>query len=355
MPASSWSDGRPSGSLLALSGVLALLGCSEAPPAKPGADRGPAPFEAGRDRSSDRGSRDQGQATDHLAGPPYPIVLAHGFFGFNQIASVDYFYHVEPALTAAGHRVFVTTVDPFNSVSVRGEQLLKQVTDILQQTGSAKLNIIGHSQGGLDARYVASRIPERISAVVGFAVPNLGTKVADAVLDQAPGFTVGLLQSVCALAGRPFWGDIAKDPDFRASLESISTSGAAAFNVAYPDVEGVRYYSVSGRTNMQLGEKACEAPKAPPFITRYNGTRDPLDPTLVLTAALLSGSILDPAPNDGMVSVSSAKWGTWLGCIPADHMDEMGQYLGDPPGVGNSFDHIEFYKDLATFLVSEGF
>jgi triacylglycerol lipase len=282
-------------------------------------------------------------------------VLAHGFFGFKKIGPIDYFYHLKPALLDAGHNVFITVVDPFNSVKVRGEQLLGQVIEILAKTRAARVNIIGHSQGGFDARYVASRIPERIGAVVTIATPHMGCKVADVLLDRAPGFSVSLARAVCSLLGRPFWGDIAKDPDLKASLESISSAGAADFNAAYPDVEGVSYFSIGGRSNKQLAEEVCDAPKAPPFITKLATVVDPIDPTLVLTAAVLGGSLLHPEPNDGMVNTNSTRWGTWLGCIPADHMDEIGQFFGDSPGSGNSFDYVEFYKDLCAFLAEKGF
>jgi triacylglycerol lipase len=340
---------------LALLAVALLGGCRSSPPVQPPVDLAPPLAEAGVDLGIPDRSVDRSPAREGLAGPPYPILLAHGFFGFNKIGPAEYFYKVQPALAAAGHQVFITVVDPFNSVSVRGEQLLTQTKDILQKTGAAKVNLIAHSQGGLDARYVASRIPGRVAAVVTLATPHLGTKVADAVLNKAPGFTVTLAQAVCDLAGRPFWGDIAKDPNLEASLESISSDGAAAFNAAYPDVDGVSYFSIAGRSNLALAEKECEAPKAPPFITKYAGERDPTHASLLLTAAICCGSLTCDDPNDGMVNVNSTKWGTWLGCIPADHMDEIGQFFGESPGIGNSFDYLSFYKELAGWLVARGF
>ena len=341
---------------IALAVLLGLLGgCRSASPAHPLADLAPPAAEAGLDLGPDRLAPDRSASRDRLAGPPYPILLAHGFFGFDQIGPAEYFYKVQPTLAAAGHQVFITTVNPFNSVTVRGEELLAQTKDILQKTGAARVNFIAHSQGGLDARFVASRIPARVAAVLTLATPHLGTKVADAVLNKAPGFTVGLAQAVCDLAGRPFWGDIAKDPNLEASLQSISSDGAAAFNAACPDVEGVSYFSIGGRSNMALAEKECDAPKAPPFITQYAGVRDPPHASLLLTAAICCGSLSCDDPNDGMVNVNSTKWGTWLGCIPADHMDEIGQFFGESPGIGNSFEYLAFYKDLATYLVASGF
>ena len=39
----------------------------------------------------------------------------------------------------------------------------------------------------------------------------------------------------------------------------------------------------------------------------------------------------DTCANDGMVTVQSARWGTFMGCIPADHFDEVGQIAMENP------------------------
>lgn len=90
----------------------------------------------------------------------YPIVLAHGLAGFDTLFGVvDYWYGLESALENGGAQVFVTDVSPFNTPQERGEQLLAQVQQILAVTGKAKVNLIGHSQGGFDVRYVAAVRP----------------------------------------------------------------------------------------------------------------------------------------------------------------------------------------------------
>ncbi len=54
--------------------------------------------------------------------------------------------------------------------------------------------------------------------------------------------------------------------------------------------------------------------------------------------------------NDGMIGVSSAQWGTYLGTLDADHFDEVGQ----PPDA-TEFDHLAFYERIARFLYTNGF
>src|SRR5262245_31391551 len=76
-------------------------------------------------------------------GPPYPVVLAHGFFGFEAFAGVEqvtYFYGVKDFLAARGEReVFTPAVNPFNDSTSRGAQLIARVEDVLKETGAAKV------------------------------------------------------------------------------------------------------------------------------------------------------------------------------------------------------------------------
>ncbi|WP_236721970.1 esterase/lipase family protein [Pseudomonas frederiksbergensis] len=61
----------------------------------------------------------------------------------------------------------------------RGEKLLEQVNRILQETGAAKVNLIGHGQGPLAARYVAALHPEKVASVTSVSYPNHGSEIAD--------------------------------------------------------------------------------------------------------------------------------------------------------------------------------
>ena len=52
------------------------------------------------------------------------------------------------ALTRDGAKVYVAQVSATQSSELRGEQLLKQVQQVLAITGAEKVNLIGHSHGG---------------------------------------------------------------------------------------------------------------------------------------------------------------------------------------------------------------
>src|SRR5262245_14390617 len=95
--------------------------------------------------------------TDSYTHTQYPIVLCHGMAGFDSLFGVvDYFYGIESALESGGATVYVTHVPAFDATEARGEELLAEVEDIVARSGAKKVNLIGHSHGGLDVRYVAA-------------------------------------------------------------------------------------------------------------------------------------------------------------------------------------------------------
>ena len=71
-----------------------------------------------------------------------------------------------------------------------------------------------------------------------------------------------------------------------------------------------------------------------------------MEPALLLTHGYLGGSRV---PNDGIVTVEACIWGRFLGCIAADHFDQVGQISGL-----SDFDFRDFYREHASFLANEG-
>ena len=126
------------------------------------------------------------------------------------------------------------------------------------------------------------------------------------------------------------------------------------FNEAYPDDPRVRYYSIAGRTDRHWGGSVCDVSDAPSFITDHSSQLDPVDPLFSLTEGYLDGALGNLNPNDGLVRVKDARWGRFLGCVPADHLDEIGHLFGDDPGNENAWRHKDFYRGLVQFSRDEG-
>ena len=252
----------------------------------------------------------------------YPIVLAHGMAGFDSLFGVlDYWYGIEGALEDGGATVFVTEVSQFNTTQARGEQLLAQVQQILAITGKSKVNLIGHSHGGLDVRYVAAVRPDLVASVTSVGSPHKGAALADYLRANVSGgsFTESVLAFFANSLGTvlALLTGSSNPQDAVAALDSLTSAGLASFNATYPQgvpttscgsgassVGGVRYYSWSGTGLLTNLLDVSDAP-------------------LALT------SLVYPESNDGLVGRCSSH----LGQVIRDNyfqnpLDEVNQILG---------------------------
>ncbi|HAN31231.1 MAG TPA: lipase [Myxococcales bacterium] len=298
------------------------------------------------------------QAT--LKGAPYPIVLVHGFFGTDKFAGLDfatYFYEIKADLAKQGEtEVFTPALDPFNSSDKRAGELLAKIKTIMTKTGRAKVNLVGHSQGGLDARLLASEHPDLVASVITLATPHKGTMVADIAMKLLPNDAAkGVVDALAKIIGVPLYGKDGAKSSASTSIEQFTTAAMDAFEAKYPDRKGVARYSLAGRSGLMPHMKICKPDEAHDFVVKLQSSVDPIDALFVLTESLLDGTILSPKPNDGLVRVEDAKWGTFLGCVPADHIDQVGHLFGDKPGIFNPFNHKKMFRWLVSMLRLKGY
>jgi len=285
-------------------------------------------------------------------GPPYPVVLVHGFAGFRDIGPVGYYFRVAGDLRGRGEVVFESAVAPFDSPAARAAMLARYLeSEVLRRTGAARVILIAHSQGGLDARYLISSLGwgDRVAALVTVSTPHRGTRVADAIGGRVPGVSDGLLNAVATVFGFTY-NEARSRADLRAALDGLGERNAVEFNRSNPDDPRVVYWSYAGRTNRRSGGEAC----SPAAIDNPRGVDNTALALLPFAGFLEQG---DPAAhvNDGMVEVQSARWGRFMGCVPADHFDEVGQIAHLLPDLLSGFDHLAFYRDIVRRLRAEGF
>ncbi len=272
-------------------------------------------------------------------GPPppsdndYPILLAHGLMGsetyqLGGLEILDYWFGIVAAMEDEGAQVFVTEVSPINSSYVRGAQLLTQVEDILAQTGKSKVHLIGHSQGGLDARYVAGMRPDLVRSVTTVGSPHKGADLAGFFDDNIAadgtvgGALLGLFGGLLEDFARLVTGS--NDPlDWKAGFSFLANLDT--FNATFPaglpagcsdgphEAGGVRFYSWTGDVVGLLG-------------VRISTNALDLTDGLFNAASLFYGLFED---NDGLVSVCSAQFGEVIGDDYAmNHLDEVNQIAG---------------------------
>ena len=284
---------------------------------------------------------------------PYPIILIHGLSGFAKIGPLEYFAGVPALLKTTGRAVYTPALDMFNSSEARGQALVAVIATARMETGAKKVVLIGHSQGGMDARWAAAHAADSVAAVVTIGTPHHGSKVADVALGLTPGIAQNAASALLGLLGGALDPSGMPNADLNASLSTLSTSGAASFNASVPDAPGVRYYSIAGRSSSSAAF-SCP-PSIVPFIQMWDSQTDTLDAALWSTYGILVAAELPATPlQDGLVTVPSATWGSFLGCIPADHMNEICQPANAAAGLGNSFDCHAFYGGLESWLRDDG-
>jgi triacylglycerol lipase len=286
-------------------------------------------------------------------GPPYPIVLVHGFAGFRDIGPVNYYFNVARDLRARGETVFEAELTPFAPPAQRAPILARYLdTVVFPQTRSAKVILVAHSQGGLDSRYLISSMGygDRVAALVTISTPHQGTRIADAFLGYIPGGADPLLNVAATLFGFSY-NDVRNNADLRNTLHALSERNAPAFNQANPDDARVAYWSYGGRSNRRDGREVCQDATVANSPNQLDNTALALFPF----ASFLEQGNATTHANDGMVEVRSARWGRFGGCIPADHFDEVGQIAHLAPNLESGFFHLQFYRDLVQRLRREGF
>lgn len=222
------------------------------------------------------------------------LVLLHGFLGFSRWGPIEYFRGVRKMLLRAGVHPLIPELPSAGSIAMRAEALARE----LLSTDASAFALVGHSMGGLDARYLITHLDpdRRVKSLLTIATPHRGSPMARWFLKAR-----GPIPAWIRYIGNPGLGELT--PEARAAMP-------------IPDREDVSYASYA----------SCRAPNELPFWLRpYRG--------------------VIAEDNDGMVPVSSAKWGKFRGIERADHLELIGWSLDLPSaGAKRPFDHLAFWS-----------
>lgn len=241
-----------------------------------------------------------------------------------------------------GSSVLATSVAPSSSIADRAAQLAdgiaaqqrEQQDQQQQQHGERQepvpVNIIAHSLGGLDARYMISRLQHpsvRVASLTTIATPHRGSPVADYFVEEGAGPIH--LPKLYGLIERAGLGTEA--------FGQLSTRYMAdEFNPATPDEAGVRYFSYGA-------DIGCRPPLLSVFRHPYG------------VIARAEGA------NDGLVSVASSRWGEYQGTLDGvSHLDlinwpnRMRWAVRQWLGFRKTFNAVAFYLGIADMLAKEG-
>jgi triacylglycerol lipase len=247
----------------------------------------------------------------------HPVVFCHGMLALSTLRMQlpkerNYFTPLGDFLRERGFRVLFPEVSPTSGVAERARQLREQIRAWTDEP----VNVIAHSMGGLDARHLITHLgmAGQVRTLTTIAAPHHGTYLADWFC-ATYGQRVPLLTAFRALG--------VNVDGFR----DCRPAACSAFNTATPNAPGVRYFS--------YGAEVSPARISPALRRAWN--------------------LLTPVegPNDGMVSVTSAHWGEYLGTLHADHFAQTPDAVLLRPG--EDFDSLGFYARLVEDLARRGY
>ena len=243
-----------------------------------------------------------------------PVVLAHGLFGFKQIGFgpvrlTTYFREIPEFLAAAGNRVLVTKVPPIAGMDFRARSLAESIESAF---GDEPVHIIGHSSGGLDARWLLtdSSWRKHVLSITTIGTPHLGSAIADFAKIRF---------------GRIYRQLTSLGVDHRGFVD-VTRRAARAFHRHAPAPRDLPCFSVAGAPN---SEDVCWP------LRRIHDALYELE-----------------GPNDGLVAVDSAlAFGTNLPVSHLDHLRQVNWFAPEfqPPPA------FELYGSILENLVNHGF
>lgn len=269
------------------------------------------------------------RAESEICKTKYPLLLVHGVF-FRDTNLINYWGRIPAHLRKNGAVIYYAEHQSADSVQGSGEEIAARIKQIVAETGCGKVNLIGHSKGGLDCRYTIAHTDagKYVASLTTINTPHRGCRFAEYLIDNLPQKAQDAIARKYNKAAT-FFGD--HKPDFTKAVRDLTESACKEINHNTPDAPWVYYQSV--------GSVMKEA-KSGQF---------PLNMTYRLVK-------LFDCDNDGLVSVPSMQWGEHFTLITTEgrgvsHGDVIDLSRENIPG----FDVRGFYTELVTDLKKRGF
>lgn len=211
----------------------------------------------------------------------HPIVLVHGIAAKDGIKGFSFWGRIPDALRENGLEVHLGGTDAWGSIESNAALLGETIDGIVAAGASGKVNLIAHSKGGIDSRYLISTLgySRRVASLTTICTPHGGSEIADAVV-RRKSLRNPLARRALRKAGF-LYGDRNPDP-FEATLE-LTTASMREFNARNPDSPEVLYRNY------------------------YTRLRSPFDDPALFFSYLMLRRIC--GENDGVVSAVSCRRG----------------------------------------------
>lgn len=214
----------------------------------------------------------------------YPIVLVHGI-AIKPLKVIKAFGKIENVLRDAGYEVYVADIDAFGAIETNAEQLKQYLDGVFEKTGAEKVNVIAHSKGGLDTKYMITNLgmEDRIASLTTLCTPHRGSVVASWIW-LLPGWIKKTVAWFINTFYRLFCGDV--KPDALRACEQLRKVDESEETLCFSE----KVYCQSYSTNLKRAHD-CFIFGIPMKLYRH----------------------FEEIDNDGVVSTESAKFGNYKG------------------------------------------
>nr|MBE6544705.1 hypothetical protein [Oscillospiraceae bacterium] len=255
----------------------------------------------------------------------YPIILAHGIAA-KQLRVLNAFGMIGFELERAGYRVFIADTDGFGSIETNADQLKHFVERVKAECQCEKVNIIAHSKGGLDSKYMITELDmeDSVASLTTLCTPHRGSIIASKIWDlPLP------IKKICAFFIDNFYRLIFHDkhPDSMRACDQL------------------RAVDESEET-LQLSYKVyCQS-----YSTGISSIKD----CFIMALPMKIQHHYEIHDNDGLVAEKSAKFGRYRGkCtdIPVSHVQII-DLFSKKSQKGAIY---AFYKQVCEELTEMGF
>lgn len=234
----------------------------------------------------------------------YPVLLVHGIAFRDKVLFLSYWGNIPEHLSKKGAAVFTGGQEAYGTIENNALALKKKVNEILKKTGAEKVNIIAHSRGGLESRYMISMLgmESKVATLTTLSTPHRGSAMADYIIKH-----VGDKKAITTIIDfyAKIMGD--KNPESLNAGKELTTDSMKIFNDKVKDSPLVYYQSYISTIDENFGNPLWKAMYK--LMEKKEG------------------------PNDGLVSVESAKWGkfrepvTCSGKPLVTHADIVGMHI----------------------------
>ncbi|MEN8120324.1 MAG: alpha/beta fold hydrolase [Bacteroidota bacterium] len=188
----------------------------------------------------------QKEITSNRCDTKYPILLVHGIAYRDDIPFLKYWSRIPKKLEKQGATVYLAHQDAFNSHIENALQVKERINEVLEKTGSEKVNIIAHSKGGIESRYVITKLgmADKVASLTTLATPHRGSALADTIFAflERRNFVDQSVKLIRKYAR--FIGD--KEPNIFLAGKNLTVEYMAHFNQSVPNMPIVYYQSYGG-------------------------------------------------------------------------------------------------------------